>query len=117
MKIKILVSSFMLTVFLSACGGGSGSDDSQDGDENSSGSTTGVITLSGDDTTIVGTQLNTGFVGTSLAAGSQPDYIVIVDQASTVTFTPPNELIPSPADPNNGFVLAVISSVRLGTCM
>jgi len=95
-------TTLLLISFLVGCG----SDDS-DTNENSSGNTTGTITLSGTDTTLVGTQLDTGFVGSSLAAGGQPDYIVIVDAASTVSFTSPNILIPNLADANNGFVVVV----------
>jgi len=77
------------------------------GGANSSGNTTGSITLSGPDTSMVGTTLDTGFVGTSIAAGSQPNHIAIVDRLSTVTFNAPNILIPNNVDPSNGFVLVV----------
>lgn len=94
--------TLLLTTTIIGCGGGSGSSNG-----GNSGATSGVITLSGDDTTLVGAQLDTGNVGSSLAADSQPDYIVIVDQASSVTFTEPNILTPNLSDPNNGFVLVV----------
>ncbi|MBL3599199.1 MAG: tandem-95 repeat protein [gamma proteobacterium endosymbiont of Lamellibrachia anaximandri] len=64
----------------------------------SSGSTSGTVTLSGTDTAIFGTQLDTGFVGAFLATAVQPDYIVIVDSSSTLEFT---------ADINNGFTIVV----------
>lgn len=101
MKYTAIVFFILL---LTGCGGGS---DSANPDGNSSGNTTGTVTLSGNDTGTVGTQLDTGFVGTSVAAGGQPDYIVIVDKASNVTFTPPNTLTPDLADSKNGFVLVV----------
>ena len=99
MKLPAILFALLL---ITSCGGG---DTGTNG--NTSGSTDGTITLSGDDSEIVGTQLDTGFVGTSLAAGGQPDYIVIVDNASTVEFIAPNVLIPNLADPNNGFVVVV----------
>ena len=92
-------------LFITSCSSGSGDSNASSG--NSEGNTTGTITLSGDDTAIIGTQLNTGFVGSSLAAASQPDYIVIVDAASTVTFTEPNILTPNLADTNNGLIMVV----------
>ena len=97
-----------ISLILISCGGGGGgnTNNGSSGNDNS-GVTSGVITLLGDDTSIVGTQLNTGNVGISPAAGDQPDYIVIVDKASSVTFTPPNILIPNVADPANGLVLVV----------
>ncbi len=79
----------------------------EDSSENSSGNTSGIITLSGNDSAIVGTILDTGFIGSSLAAGAQPDYIVIVDKDSKVTFTKPNILTPDTADDDNAFVLVV----------
>ena len=96
----------LLTISISGCGGGGGGE-GESSNNNTAGSTSGVITLSGDDTTIVGTQLDTGNISSSLAAELQPDYIVIVDQASSVTFTPPNILVPNIADFKNGFVLVV----------
>ena len=56
--------------------------------------------------------MDTGFVGASPAAGSQPDYIVIVDSASTVAGSP-GSLVPNLADPNNGFVLVVTDATAL----
>jgi len=103
MKITMILSSILL---ISACGGGGGSTPNNTSG-NSSGATNGAVMLSGTDTSTVGTQLDTGYVATSLAAGSQPDYIVVVDKSSTVTFTEPNILIPVTADLNNGFVLVV----------
>ncbi len=104
-----LLAILLFTLSIVGCGGGSSnSNNPVDTNENTSGNTTGILTLSGDDTTIVGTQLDTGYVGTSLAAELQPDYIAIVDQASSVTFTPPNLLTPNIADPNNGFVMVVM---------
>jgi len=100
-------SAILFFIFILASCGGGGSGTSGGAGGNSTGNTNGTITLSGSDATIVGAQLNTGFVGTSLAAGAQPDYIVIVDNASTVAFTAPNILIPNLADPNNGFVVVV----------
>jgi len=108
MKLSIIM---LFALLLTGCGGGGGSNTSTEtGDVtgNSSGSTIGTITLSGSDTSFVGTQLDTGFIGSSLAAADQPDYIVIVDKSSTVTFEEPNLLLPMPADPNNGFGLVVI---------
>ena len=101
MKISIIL---LFALFIIGCGS---DDTSSTGSGNSSGNTTGTIILSGDDTAIIGTQLNTGFVGSSLAAGSQPDYIVIVDAASTVSFTEPNILTPNLADTDNGLILVV----------
>lgn len=95
----------IFTILISGCGGGGSGGSTTTG--NSNGNTTGTISLIGSDTSTVGTQLDTGFVGTSLAGGGQPDYIVIVDSSSTVTFTAPNSLIPSLVDPNNGFILVV----------
>jgi hypothetical protein len=112
-----LLTTFLilLALVLSACGGGSsGGDDPAAGGGNSSGATTGMITLTGVDTASVGSQLNTGFIGSSLAAASLPDYIVIVDQNSTVTFTEPNMLTPVLADPLNGFVLVVTDDSASG---
>lgn len=101
-----LFTILLFALSITGCGGGGGSSNSTN-PGNSSGDASGVITLAGDDTATVGTQLNTGFVGTSLAAGLQPDYIIIVDQASSVTFTSPNILTPNIDDPDNGFVLVV----------
>lgn len=98
---KVIIPILML--LLSGCGG----DNNFRTTGNSIGNATGVVTLSGSDASIVGNQLDTGYVATSLAAGSQPDYIVIVDKASNVSFTAPNILTPEPADPDNSFVLAV----------
>ena len=105
-----MMKLFMLLVFtlsITGCGGGGGNNNN-DNSTNTSGNASGVITLSGDDTSIVGTQLDTGYVGSSLAAEFQPDYITIVDKASSVTFTPPNVLIPNIADPSNGFVMVIM---------
>ena len=102
-----------IAIFLTSCGGGGGGENTSPPDNNdtteitSPGSTSGTLTLSGDDTSLVGTQLDTGFVGASLAAGSQPDYIVIVDKLSKVTFTEPNVLTPELNDPNNAFVAVI----------
>lgn len=109
---KLLVTvTFLFALTLAACGGsGSGSGSgggSGTAGGSTSGMTTGTITLTGNDTDTVGTTLDTGFIGSSLAAAGQPDYVVIVDQVSTVSFTPPNILIPDLADPANGFVLVV----------
>ena len=57
--------------------------------------------------------MDTGFIGSSLAAEGQPDYIVIVDSASTVSFTAPNVLIPNLADISNGFVVVVTDATAL----
>ena len=99
------IALFFATI-LTACGGGGDITPTVSGG-NSAGSTRGTISLSGNDTTIVGSRLDTGFVRTSVAAGGLPDYIMIVDSASTVEFTAPNILTPKLADPNNGFVLVV----------
>ena len=99
-----LFAMLVLTISITGCGGGGGSNNAT----NTSGNASGVITLSGDDTSIVGTQLDTGYVGSSLAAELQPDYITIVDKASSVTFTPPNVLTPNIADPSNGFVMVIM---------
>lgn len=93
-----MVSILALTII--SCGGGESNNSTK-------GNTSGIITLSGDDTSIVGTKLDTGFIGASPAAGSQPDYITIVDKSSSVTFTPPNTLTPDISDPSNGFILVV----------
>lgn len=97
-----LFKLILLALPLISCGSSSGTPAS-----NTPGNTSGSITLSGSDTSVVGKKLNTGFVGSSLAAGSQPDYIIIVDNASRVTFTPPNTLTPVISDPQNGFILVV----------
>jgi len=117
---KLNFLSALVLIFLVGCGSSSETEDAGGGSEksagggsedntngNTSGLTTGEITLSGDDTVVVGTILDTGYIGSSLAAESQPDYIVIVDKASTVTFTSPNILIPFTSNPTNGFVLVV----------
>lgn len=103
-----------LAIILSSCGGGGGGTPATSGTDNTGntenttpGNTTGTVTLSGDDTVLVGTQLDTGFVGASPAAGSQPDYIVIVDKDSTVSFTEPNILTPDISNPQNAFILVV----------
>ncbi len=103
MKISAILFFVLL---ITNCSSDSG-DASSTGSDNSSGNTTGTIMLLGADTAIIGTQLNTGFVGSSLAAGGQPDYIVIVDAASTVSFTEPNILTPNLADIDNGLILVV----------
>ncbi len=103
MKFFLILLSILL---VGGCSGGGNSNDNNI--EDTSGNTSGVITLTGADTTMVGTQLNPGSIGASLAAESQPDYIVIVDQSSSVTFTPPNVLTPDIADPDNWFVLVVM---------
>jgi len=106
MKGKVMKYFAVLLIALSmaSCGGGGSTPTGTSG---KAGATSGVITLSGDDTSIVGMQLDTGVVGSSLASGLQPDYIIIVDQASSVTFTEPNILTPKLDDPSNGFVLVV----------
>jgi len=104
MKLSILLI-FLFSI--TACGGSGGTTGTTGTGGSSSGNTIGTITLSGVDTATTGAQLNTGFIGSSLAAGLQPDYIIIVDSASTVTFTPPNVLTPNIADANNAFVLVV----------
>lgn len=100
-----LFTTLVLILSITSCGGGGGGNNNS---TNTSGNASGVITLSGDDTSIVGTQLDTGYVGSSLAAELQPDYIIIVDKASSVTFTPPNVLTPNIADPSNGFVMVIM---------
>lgn len=101
-KMIKLFATILLASTMISCGGSGGSTAN-----NTQGNTDGTITLSGDDTSVVGTKLDTGFVGSSLAAGSQPDYIVIVDKSSSVTFSAPNILVPNINDFNNGFVLVV----------
>ena len=96
-KIAIII----MMVLTASCGGDA------DVDGHNSGSTSGTITLSGNDTAIVGTQLDTGFIGASPASGTQPDSIIIVNSASTVLFPAADILIPDLADPNNGFVIVV----------
>lgn len=95
-----LFTTIILALFMIGCGGGGSTTNTQ-------GNTSGVITLLGEDSSVIGTTLDTGFVGSSLAAGSQPDYIIIVDKASSVTFNAPNTLTPNIADFSNGFVLVV----------
>lgn len=105
-----VIFCFLLALSLAACGGGSGSgggDGSGGSGGSTSGPTTGMISITGVDTGIVGDMLDTGFIASSLAAGGQPDHISIVDQNSTVSFVPPNVLIPDLADPDNGFVLNI----------
>lgn len=110
---KIFAILFFALAITSCSGGDGDTSSGGDGDTsstdsgNSSGNTTGTILLSGNDTAIIGTQLNTGFVGSSLAASGQPNYIVIVDAASTVSFTEPNILTPNLADIDNGLILVV----------
>lgn len=103
-----VILTFFSVLTLAACGsssGGGGNSGAAGG--STSGLTDGTITLTGLDSGTVGDQLDTGFIGSSLAAAGQPDHIVIVDQASIVSFTPPNILIPTLDDPANGFVLVV----------
>ncbi len=109
MLLRILLIS--MAIVLTSCGGGSNGTPAPTGSGNagntSPGNTTGTVTLTGDDTSFLGSQLDTGFIGESPAAGSQPDYIIIVDKASTVDFTAPNILTPNITDPNNAFILVV----------
>jgi hypothetical protein len=121
-----LVAHLQCVVFLglflglTACGGGGGGDSTDpdpiedvtvdvdvDVDDDNAGNTTGELTLSGDDTSVVGTTLDTGFIASSLADEVQPDYIIIVDRESTVVIE--NSLAPHVelADLDNGFVINV----------
>ena len=75
------------------------------------GSSIGTITLSGPDTAVHGSVLNTGHVGASKAAGYQPDYIVVVDPSSSVSDDGQGMLVPYNNDVNNGLVL-VVTDVR-----
>ncbi len=90
-----LISIFLLSLISGCGGGGSSTSDTEDTSDNISGS----ITLVGDDTAIVGAQLNPRYIDSFLAIPmQQPDYIVI-DTASSVN--------PTPADALNGFTLVV----------
>ena len=72
----------------------------------------GSIELSGPDTAMVGTILDTGFVGTMLASGQSPDFAVVVDRQSTLTHSEPSVLSPHSRDPDNGVVLVVTDAQK-----
>lgn len=77
----------------------------------SQGPSVGTIALSGPDTAVHGSVLNTGYIGASKAAGYQPDYIVVVDPSSSVSDDGHGMLVPENNDINNGLVL-VVTDVR-----
>ncbi|RDH90354.1 MAG: hypothetical protein DIZ77_00025 [endosymbiont of Seepiophila jonesi] len=86
------------SIFSTSSTGGDGGGGGAVLTPDSSGSTSGTVTLSGTDTAIFGTLLDTGFVGAFLATAVQPDHIIIVDSSSTLEVT---------ADINNGFTIVV----------
>jgi hypothetical protein len=93
---------------LTGCGGGGGgSSDPDPTGTGNAGNTTGEVTLTGDDTSVVGTTLDTGYIASSLKDAAQPDYIIIVDKNSSVVIE--NSMAPeiTLADPENGFVINV----------
>jgi hypothetical protein len=95
---------------LTGCGGGGGGSSDTDNDPTGvgdAGNTTGEIMLSGDDTSVVGTTLDTGTIASSLADAAQPDYIVIVDKQSTVVIEDSMAPEINLADLENGFVINV----------
>ena len=73
----------------------------------------GIITLIGPDTTIVGTRLDTGFAGTMPTRDAQqPDYVIVADSASSLSYAEPSALGSDSLDPENGMVLVVTDAQR-----
>ena len=106
--LSVFIAASFLVLSAVGCGGSDTVDDIIDEIlEDFYGATSGVVTLSGDDTSEVGTTLDTGFVGTHLKTENQPDYIVIVDRESIVSSSGTDILIPENTDPANGFVMVV----------
>lgn len=107
----LAVFCFACVLLISSCSDG---DSGPGGAGNAdSGPTSGTLSLSGNETNLVGTQLNAGYVGAVKGSSTEPDYAVIVDSGSTVNFTAPNILTPSLGDPNNGFVLVVTDATAV----
>lgn len=93
---KLFPLSFLLSILvMTSCGGGSSGGSS---------SATGSITLSGDDTSAIGTQLHVGRAASVAADGLQPAYVMLVDSAITYVGDQP---IPIPLDVDNTFVVII----------
>lgn len=119
MKSVLIVAACALRA---ACGGGS--DD--DGESiaavggGGGGGATGVITLSGTDTSAVGTQLQAGAISALAATPSFPAYAIVVNPGSTI-INAGGAIAPQLANPNNGFVVTVfgpgVGAVQSGISM
>lgn len=97
------LATLLLSSWLAGCGGGGSSNDG--GDE--SGGAQGVIVMSGDDTSVFGTQLTIGSARSQAATSMNAEHVVMVDENSSIT-TEMGLLLPEPGDMNNAFIVIVL---------
>jgi hypothetical protein len=105
-----IIGVTLIAVLLASCGGssgGSGGDNPRDVTDGGGSGVLGTITMSGNDTAVLGTQLVVGAARSAAATATNAAHVVMVDQGSRVTELM-GVLVPEPRDPSNTFVFIAL---------